>query len=222
MPSVFQTTGEGSISNSRLHDNREIQAANESNGAYYIYLLSESTLCLLFADEIQDFPQESDTAGLDTTQATTGAHTGNNTKTADTDDADTTDADLLELLVNNYNITTNTEQDRPVEAQSAVPPATPPVDSEPVSPVHPSQPDGGNSDTNTPLVVDHFPHGSPGAPIPGARQGSYQRSQEAFGASVWAPFHSQCDWEVARWAKMRGPTSSAMQDLLAIPGVHAL
>ncbi|KAF8271908.1 hypothetical protein EI94DRAFT_1567196, partial [Lactarius quietus] len=37
--------------------------------------------------------------------------------------------------------------------------------------------------------------------------------------SVWAPFQSQCDWELAYWAKTRGPTASAITDLLAIPGV---
>lgn len=177
---------------------------------------------MLFADETQYFPQESNSAGLDTTQATNSAHTTDNANAvaADTDDADTTDADLLEFLVNNHSITTNTAQDRPVEAQSAVPPAMPPI--EPTPPAHPPQPDADTPDSGTPLVIDRFPHGNPGAPIPGACQGSYQQSQEAFGASVWAPFHSQCDWEVARWAKMRGPTSSAMQDLLAIPGVCAL
>ncbi|KAH8997704.1 hypothetical protein EDB86DRAFT_2803420 [Lactarius hatsudake] len=71
------------------------------------------------------------------------------------------------------------------------------------------------------LVVDCFPHGSPGAPIPGTVQGShvYQSSEETFKSSVWAPFRSQSDWEIARWAKMRGPTSSAVADILAIPGV---
>ncbi|KAI9459935.1 hypothetical protein BJY52DRAFT_1204009 [Lactarius psammicola] len=62
---------------------------------------------------------------------------------------------------------------------------------------------------------------SPGAPIPGALQGLhvYQSSQEAFGPSIWAPFRSRGDWEIACWAKMRGPTSSAVADLLAIPEV---
>src|SRR6202012_3523139 len=145
-------------------------------------------------------------------QGTNSAHAGNNPTAADTDDADTADANLLELLVNNYNITTNTEQDLPVEAQSSIPPATPPVDSEPTPLANPEQHQDDPLGADTPLVVDRFPHGNPGAPIPEARQGSYQQSQDAFGASVWAPFHSQCDWEVARWAKMRGPTSSAVQD----------
>ncbi|KAH9019702.1 hypothetical protein EDB84DRAFT_1624592 [Lactarius hengduanensis] len=57
------------------------------------------------------------------------------------------------------------------------------------------------------LVVDRFPHGSPGAPIPGTLQGShmYQSSHETFGSSIWAPFRSKCDWEIACWAKTRGP-----------------
>ena len=166
---------------------------------------------MLFADEIQGFPEESNSAGFDTTQATNSAHAGDDANP--TDDADTTDADLLELLVNNYNITTNTKQDRPVEAQSAVPPATPPVtppvDSEPTPPADPRRTDDDTLDTDTPLVIDCFPLSNPGAPIPGARQGSYRRSQEAFGASVWAPFHSQCDWEVAHWAKMRSVMDAA-------------
>ncbi|KAH9169618.1 hypothetical protein EDB89DRAFT_1908390 [Lactarius sanguifluus] len=37
--------------------------------------------------------------------------------------------------------------------------------------------------------------------------------------SIWAPFHSQCDWEIALWAKTRGPTSSALTELLRIPEV---
>ncbi|KAJ7312316.1 hypothetical protein DFH08DRAFT_717847 [Mycena albidolilacea] len=35
----------------------------------------------------------------------------------------------------------------------------------------------------------------------------------------WAPFTSQVDWEVAKWAKLRGSTSTAVTDLLAIDGV---
>ncbi|KAG1884424.1 hypothetical protein F4604DRAFT_1878757 [Suillus subluteus] len=35
----------------------------------------------------------------------------------------------------------------------------------------------------------------------------------------YAPFHSQMDWEIARWAKLRGPSSTAFSDLLSIDGV---
>ncbi|KAI9430032.1 hypothetical protein H4582DRAFT_2114015 [Lactarius indigo] len=63
-----------------------------------------------------------------------------------------------------------------------------------------------------------------GAPVPGVHQGlsPYQISQEVLGTSIWAPFRSQCNWEIAHWAKMRGPTSSAMASLLAIPQVYKL
>lgn len=36
----------------------------------------------------------------------------------------------------------------------------------------------------------------------------------------WAPFKSQIDWQLARWAKVRGSTSTAFTDLLAIHGVR--
>ncbi|KAN0140201.1 hypothetical protein V8E53_002097 [Lactarius tabidus] len=77
------------------------------------------------------------------------------------------------------------------------------------------------SDAASQVIVDSFPHGSAGAPIPDACEAShiYQSTQEAFGADIWAPFCSQCDWEIACWAKMRGPSSSAVADLFAIPGV---
>lgn len=37
--------------------------------------------------------------------------------------------------------------------------------------------------------------------------------------NVWAPFKSRVDWEIAHWAKMRGPGSTALSELLAIEGV---
>ena len=74
------------------------------------------------------------------------------------------------------------------------------------------------------LTVDQFPLGQPGAPVTGTPQGTtvYESTQDMLGESIWAPFRSQCDWELAYWAKMRGPTSSAVTDLLAIPGVSAI
>lgn len=39
--------------------------------------------------------------------------------------------------------------------------------------------------------------------------------------NVWAPFKSKLDWDLARWAKMRGPGSTALSELLAIDGVSS-
>jgi hypothetical protein len=40
--------------------------------------------------------------------------------------------------------------------------------------------------------------------------------------SEWAPFSSRMEWEVARWAKLRGPSSTALSELLHINGVRWL
>jgi hypothetical protein len=39
------------------------------------------------------------------------------------------------------------------------------------------------------------------------------------GDNPWAPFNSKKDWEIARWAKLRGAGSTAFSELLAIDGV---
>jgi hypothetical protein len=37
--------------------------------------------------------------------------------------------------------------------------------------------------------------------------------------NIWAPFASRLDWDIARWAKVRGPGSTAFSELLCIEGV---
>ncbi|KAH9005590.1 hypothetical protein EDB86DRAFT_3061765 [Lactarius hatsudake] len=118
------------------------------------------------------------------------------------DTADITDADVYEQLTHNaQNFTAYPEQEHSVEQAS-------PTQSQSIEPQHPppispicSKPDDLNLLPE--LIVDHFPYGSAGVP--------------ALGTSIWAPFRSQCDWELAHWAKMRGPTSSAVAALLAVP-----
>jgi hypothetical protein len=72
------------------------------------------------------------------------------------------------------------------------------------------------------VVIEHFPFGFPGAPIIGPPENATLDGPSLMGCgdSIWAPFCSQRDWEIARWAKMRNPTSSAVGDLLAIPEVR--
>jgi len=137
------------------------------------------------------------------------------------DATDATDADLLEVLSNGHLTTTNLEQYRPAEAQTS---AAASIDPTPAPPRYPVQPETDSSRTAQDVFVECFSLGNPGAPFPGAHQGAsiYESSQAAFGPSTWAPFHSQCDWEITHWAKMRGPSSSAMEELLAIPSVSAL
>ncbi|KAI0038057.1 hypothetical protein FA95DRAFT_1506102 [Auriscalpium vulgare] len=70
-----------------------------------------------------------------------------------------------------------------------------------------------------------FP-GQAGAPVPqdGHAPGAYDVYRDRLGptdpANVWAPFASKLDWEIAKWAKMRGPSSTAFTELLQIDGVQ--
>jgi hypothetical protein len=122
----------------------------------------------------------------------TGAMTDTHATDADLTDVDMTDADAMD------NTRTHTTED--------------------------DLPDAGAVDvdaTASAIVVIRFSFGRPGAPIIGPHQTSASNgsSSMATGDSVWSPFCSQLDWEVARWAKTCGATSSAVTDLLSIPGV---
>jgi hypothetical protein len=179
-----------------------------------------------------DFANDTDTPPTDAAQAaeptefTAAAESPNHEDIVGTvdredaaDPADTIDADLLETLARDFNCSAT---DGPEHSTTPEPPLVGSQSSDPVPPP-PLHFEHGISDDTSKVIVDGFPHGSAGAPIPGAHEGSniYQSTQEAFGTSMWAPFRSQCDWEIARWAKMRGPSSSAVAELFAIPGVRA-
>ncbi|KAJ7100980.1 hypothetical protein B0H15DRAFT_770315 [Mycena belliarum] len=72
-------------------------------------------------------------------------------------------------------------------------------------------------------VVVKFPGVHAGKAMSQARAAS---GEEQYGAALgkssnpYAPFTSKLDWEVARWAKLRGSGSTAFTDLLKIPGVR--
>ena len=76
----------------------------------------------------------------------------------------------------------------------------------------------------TTTIINRFPNGSAGTPISGAYGGSSMEDtgREGLQGSIWAPFSSQCDWEIAHWAKMHSPSSSAFSELLAIPKVQTI
>ena len=132
---------------------------------------------------------------------------------------DDVDADALEALAQqvettgaNFSATTHPEHNSSDSASSAPPPESGVT-------ANPGASRAGRLDSG--VIVDHFPFGHPGAPVPGLQRSAsmYEATHESLGDSLWAPFRSQCDWEFARWAKMRGPTSTAVTELLAIPEV---
>ena len=79
--------------------------------------------------------------------------------------------------------------------------------------------------SNQHIYIKQFP--SPFAGIPVKVAGSepvYIQYARQLGRldNPWAPFNSKLDWEIARWAKIRGPGSTAVTDLLRIDGVCCL
>ena len=71
-------------------------------------------------------------------------------------------------------------------------------------------------------VIEKYPDSRAGAPVSHDRIASRNESYAQAVNNVhnpWAPFLSQMDWEVAQWAKLRGPGSTAMSDLLKVDGV---
>ena len=75
-----------------------------------------------------------------------------------------------------------------------------------------------------PVYVHHF-GGQAGEVIrdPGVRQSDYNdyaRQVPGTAENPYAPFASRLDWEVAEWAKLRGPSATAFSELLKIQGVR--
>jgi hypothetical protein len=88
------------------------------------------------------------------------------------------------------------------------------------SPPRTNETEADDPNTMATVVVERFP-GSPGIPIPGVPRGTSARESERDTSreSMWAPFRSQKDWEFAHWVKTDGSSSSAVDNLLAIPNV---
>ena len=129
------------------------------------------------------------------------------------DPADIADADAFEELAQNNQSAATTPPDQSALNES---PDFPDASEDVLD-----NAEACNAEAVPTVVTDPFPSASAGAPIDGMSRGStiYESQQGADGDSIWYPFQSQCDWLLARWAKMRGPTSSAVTELLAIPEV---
>lgn len=76
-----------------------------------------------------------------------------------------------------------------------------------------------------PQFIEKFTFGDAGAPVDPVdvtttTYQQYSKDMKASTTNPWAPFASQLDWEVARWAKLRGPSSTALTELLKIDGIQ--
>ncbi|KAK7025769.1 hypothetical protein R3P38DRAFT_3531625 [Favolaschia claudopus] len=74
-------------------------------------------------------------------------------------------------------------------------------------------------------IVEKFPGGKAGKPISRAQDRESEKAYDSVlkdraSLNPYAPFTSKMDWEVAKWAKLRGAGSTAFSDLLEIEGVR--
>ncbi|KAG1721770.1 uncharacterized protein EDB91DRAFT_1274897 [Suillus paluster] len=73
-----------------------------------------------------------------------------------------------------------------------------------------------------PTVV-HYPDQRAGQPINSTKQSSNATYHAQLNSSeadnLYAPFASKLNWEMARWAKLRGPSSTAFSELVSIEGL---
>ncbi|KAF8995953.1 hypothetical protein BDQ17DRAFT_1330296 [Cyathus striatus] len=51
-------------------------------------------------------------------------------------------------------------------------------------------------------------------------QADHEDHNVASSLNPWAPFNSRINWEVAKWTKCQGPSSTAFSELLSIDGLH--
>jgi hypothetical protein len=73
------------------------------------------------------------------------------------------------------------------------------------------------------VFIERFPMGAAGVPISNMVRDvpSFEAMRNNLGpGNVWHPFQSQRDWDFTRWAKNRGPSSTAVTELLAMDGVR--
>ncbi|THU97914.1 hypothetical protein K435DRAFT_886886 [Dendrothele bispora CBS 962.96] len=75
--------------------------------------------------------------------------------------------------------------------------------------------------------IKFFPDPHTGAPIPGPSSRPENEvylqklcsTQWTSDENTWAPFKSEMDWRIVKWAKLRGPSSTALTELLSIPNL---
>ena len=98
-----------------------------------------------------------------------------------------------------------------------------------LDPVHSNWHESHNRLTRKPTIwlFNDRPDRNAGAPLEDMTKTSYETYQDALPKAnsvpnIWAPFASKIDWEIAMWAKLRGPSSTALSELLNVEGVSVL
>jgi hypothetical protein len=132
-------------------------------------------------------------------------------------DVDEDDVERLRQLLDNVEIL-------PLDAEVQLPspePEIPPAPEDPQLEDEPAQPNDPNIRHDTGVFVEKFTEGQAGTPIETSDIPAHIQYQKKLDGrdDAFAPFDSKIDWEFARWAKTRGISETAVNDLLSIEGV---
>ena len=114
-----------------------------------------------------------------------------------------------------------------------IPPTPSPIPSPPSSPP-PSQLNAGRQNVENnlrqPVFVEEYttkyPNPHAGCPLPDTARSATSFAQ--YGSKIadsdknpYAPFANKINWDIAKWAKLCGPGSNSLAELLAIEGVSS-
>ncbi|TBU36601.1 hypothetical protein BD309DRAFT_1069783 [Dichomitus squalens] len=149
---------------------------------------------------------------------------------SESSDSEDEDDDLFAPLQTSWEPPPRPVSPRPTSPSNLPPPLTANVTDLPAGPTLPTtaQRTSIESHTRRKTYVVKYPSPHAGAPIPHASPSCpaytlYTNALNTGGdvseANLYYPFASKRDWEVARWAKLRGPGSTAFDELLAIEEV---
>ena len=149
------------------------------------------------------------------------------------DDFQDNEEDLFDLDLPRDDDPTPEDIVDPVITPPDDPPATPPPVADIPLPKPPNTSSGFTAGRQNienqlrqPVVVqsfrDHFEDSKAGKPTSHSqpRSGTYGSGFQGSEENPYAPFTDRINWEIARWAKLRSPSSTAFSELLGISGVQ--
>lgn len=116
------------------------------------------------------------------------------------------------------------ESQAPTQTSAPPPDIDDPMDDERGRPITCEERRKAAESLRTKPVIVRFPSARAGEVIQDEEQSGYEAYGKQLGTkdggNAYAPFHSKLDWDFARWAKLRGPGSTAATELMGIDGVR--
>ena len=153
-----------------------------------------------------------DFEGFDGDEGTASQNKADRQEEAEMDEYESSMADLEGGL----------EADHTSEPQIACSPSVPEPSTERTSPAMRLRGGAEEGLRSKPHIV-HFPYGEAGKVYANDEPAGNQRYCEDLGKgeNPYSPFTSKRDWLMAKWQKLRGPGSTAFDELMAIDGVRS-